>query len=84
MDRLAFFNALMAGPAIAGTLIVVAFSFGLYGPVPIIVSVVVAAIAAVPAGAFVSRLIKRDDPNWNPDHKPGDYGLVPPADAPEV
>lgn len=84
MDRLAFYNALMAGPAIGGTLIIIAFSLGLYGVWPIVAAVVIGALSAYPAGYAVSRHIKREDPNWNPRHKPGDFGTVPPTDAPEV
>lgn len=84
MDRLAIFLAVLSGASIAGALVITAFSVGYYSVWSIVVCVVIGAVVAYPTGYMVSRRIKARDTEWHPDHKPGDFGKIPPKDAPEV
>ena len=84
MDRLALYLAAISGSSIAGALVIAAFSLGYYSWAAIIGCVVVGALVAYPTGYMISRRIKRRDPEWNPRHKPGDFGTIPPPDSPEV
>lgn len=63
--KLRFHMASLAGACIAGTLIIAAFTLGYYSWQSIAVCVVIAALAAWPAGAWMTRKIKRDDPAWD-------------------
>ncbi|WP_261398810.1 hypothetical protein [Leisingera daeponensis] len=63
--KLRFHMASLAGACIAGALIIAAFTLGFYSWQSIAVCAVVAALAAWPAGAFLTRRIKRDDPAWD-------------------
>lgn len=83
MDRLAIVLAVISGLCIAGAALIAALALGFYTWISIAVCVAVGAVLAWPTGRLISRRIKREDPNWNPRHKPGDFGVVPPADAPE-
>ncbi|MWD28238.1 hypothetical protein E0K89_012190 [Aquicoccus sp. SCR17] len=84
MDRLAIYLAVLSGSSIAGALVIAAFSMGYYSVWAIVLCVVIGAALSYPTGHIVSRRIKSRDPEWNPRHKPGDFGKVPPPDAPEV
>lgn len=84
MDRLAFYMALMAAWALAGTFVIIAFLLGYYTVWGIVVAAGLGFLLAYPVGYWISRKVKEDDPNWNPRHDPGDFGTVPPKDAPEV
>ena len=83
MDRLAIVLAVISGSSIAGAAVIVALALGYYSWVSIAICVAIGALVAWPTGRMISRRIKRNDPEWNPRHKPGDFGVVPPADAPE-
>ncbi|MFV2053493.1 hypothetical protein [Aliiroseovarius sp. YM-037] len=83
MDRLAIVLAVISGSSIAGAAVIAALALGYYSWVSIAICVAIGAIFAWPTGRMISRRIKRNDPEWNPRHKPGDFGVVPPADAPE-
>ena len=65
--KLRFHMASLAGACIAGVLVIAAFTMGYYSWQAIAVCVGIAALAAWPAGALLTRKIKRDDPAW--DHR---------------
>ncbi|EPX82257.1 hypothetical protein [Salipiger mucosus] len=84
MDRFALFLMLLSATGIAGTLIIVFMSLGIYNAWWFVGAGVVGLVMAWPSAWVVSRYVKNQDPSWEPRHKPGDYGLIPPRDAPEV
>ena len=84
MDRLALYLSMISGGSIAGALVIVFFSLGWYTWWAIAMAAVIGIATAWPSAYIVSRRIKKNDPEWHPDHKPGDFGTVPPRDAPEV
>ena len=84
MDRLSLYISLLTGAVLTGGLVTLVLSLGYYTWVAIAVSVVVGFALAWPAAYLISRRIKRQDPTWEPPAKPGDYGKIPPKDAPEV
>lgn len=65
--KLRFHMASLAGACIAGALIIASFTLGYYSWQSIAVCVAVAAVTAWPAGAWMTRKIKKDDPAW--DHR---------------
>ncbi|WP_264210446.1 hypothetical protein [Leisingera thetidis] len=72
--RLRFHMASLAGACIAGALIVAAFTLGFYSWQSIAVCIAIAAAAAWPAGVWMTRKIKREDPAWDHEHdKPKDF-----------
>lgn len=81
MDRLALFLTLLSGSAIAGALVVTAFSLGYYNWIVILASVVIGFATAWPTARMVSKRIKTRDPGWklrDPE------GRLPDPKAPEV
>lgn len=84
MDRLSLFLTLASGPVTAGSLVIAVLSLGYYNWAAIGIAAAIGFALAWPAAYWVSRRIKRDDPEWHPDAEPGDYGPLPPRDAPEV
>ncbi|MCV2893228.1 hypothetical protein [Lentibacter sp. XHP0401] len=84
MDRLAFYITMMAAWSLSGTFVIIALVLGYYNLWAIVIAAGAGLLLAYPAGYLISRKVKRDDPDWNPRHEPGDFGVVPPADAPEV
>lgn len=84
MDRLSIYLTLMTGSVITGAIVIAGFSMGYYTVWTVAIGVIVGFVLSWPVGYLISRRIKRDDENWNPKAKPGDYGAVPKPDAPEV
>lgn len=65
MDRLSIFLTLMTGAVITGGLVIVAFTLNYYGWVAILASVIIGFALAWPTGYWISRRIKRVDPDWD-------------------
>ncbi|REC58679.1 hypothetical protein DRV84_00115 [Rhodosalinus sediminis] len=84
MDRLSLIISIFTGSVLTGGIAIAAFSLGYYTWVAVAVAAVVGFTLAWPAAYLISQRIKKDDPEWEPDAEPGDYGYVPPRDAPEV
>ena len=84
MDRLAIFLAAISGSSIAGALVIACFAMGYYSIWAILVSCLIGLAMAYPVGHFISRRIKRRDPEWRPDEKSDDSGFPPKPGAPEV
>ncbi|WP_371056621.1 MULTISPECIES: hypothetical protein [unclassified Rhodosalinus] len=84
MDRLSIFLTLASGPVAAGSLVIAVLSLGYYNWLAIGIAAAIGFALAWPTAYLISRRIKRRDPDWKPDAEPGDYGPLPPRDAPEV
>jgi uncharacterized oligopeptide transporter (OPT) family protein len=84
MDRLSLYISLLTGAVLTGGLAIAAFSLGYYTWVAVAISAVVGFALAWPVAYVISQRIKKQDPKWEPDAEPGDYGRIPPRDAPEV
>ena len=82
MDRLSIFLSLMTGTAIAGALVIAAFTFGYYGLTPILVSALIGVVLAWPVAHVISRRIKRRDPDF--DHTRAKPKGLPDPNAREV
>lgn len=67
MDRLSILLTIMTGAVLTGVLVILAFSFGWYGWLPILTAAAIGAVLSWPAAYYISRRTKRQDPNW--DHK---------------
>ncbi|MFP4273447.1 MAG: hypothetical protein ACLFRU_00330 [Paracoccaceae bacterium] len=84
MDRLSLYLSLASGSAITGALVIAVLSLGYYNWWAIGIAAFVGFALAWPSAYLISRRIKAQDPEWNPEDEPGDYGTIPPRDAPEV
>ncbi|MFP7673996.1 hypothetical protein ACG74X_11650 [Marivita sp. S0852] len=83
MDRLSIYLTMMTGAVLTGTLVIIAFTFGYYGWVPILGAVAIGYALSWPVAYVISRQIKRNDPNW--DHTRKDRtDAVPRVNEPEV
>ncbi len=84
MDRLAIYLAVLSGASVAGALLIAAFTLDYYNLWAFVVCGVVGLIVAYPMGYWMSRRIKRRDPNWN--HRKGRQsdGILPDPKAPEI
>ena len=72
MDRLSIVLTLMTGAVLVGGFVIAVLAFGLYSWEPIAAAVGVGLILTWPAAYAISRMIKRDDPNWDMQRgKPG-------------
>jgi VIT1/CCC1 family predicted Fe2+/Mn2+ transporter len=65
MDRLSIIISLMSGAAITGALAITAFSLGYYEWWAVLLSAFLGFAMAWPSGYYISRLIKRNDPQWD-------------------
>jgi hypothetical protein len=84
MDRLSFYLTFATGPVLTGAVVITLFSMGLYNVWTIGAGVAAGLLLSWPAAYWVSRRIKRDDPNWD-ETKVEEYkSPVPKPGAPEV
>ncbi len=65
MDRLSIILTLMTGAVLTGGLVVIAFTFGLYGWPAILGAAIIGFGASWPVALMISRRIKRQDPAWD-------------------
>jgi len=84
MDRLSLYISLASGAVTTGVLVIIVLSLGYYNWWAIGLAALAGFVLAWPAAYLISRRIKARDPEWKPEAEPGDYGLIPPRDAPEV
>ncbi len=83
MDRLSLVLILATGPVLAGSLIIILMSFGLYGWAYLLPAGIIGWLLSWPAGYVISRRIKRQDPNFDHTRDGGD-GFLPDPSAPEA
>jgi putative flippase GtrA len=83
MDRLNLFILLAAGGAIPGALVIIVLSAGYYAWPPIVAATVIGCLIAIPTCYWISRRIKRKDPDWNTRRNP-DPGPMPRPGTPEL
>jgi hypothetical protein len=83
MDRLSIYLTFATGPVLTGAFIITFFTFGLYAW-GVALGVAAGLVLSWPAAWYISRRIKRADPNF--DHtRAEDYATpLPRRDAPEV
>ncbi|MFP4043201.1 MAG: hypothetical protein ACLFTP_01310 [Rhodosalinus sp.] len=84
MDRLSLYISMLTGSVLTGGLAIAAFSLGYYNWIAVAISAVIGFVLAWPVAYVISQRIKKQDPEWDPEAEPGDYGYIPPRDAPEV
>ncbi|MDG4647420.1 hypothetical protein P6F26_03100 [Roseibacterium sp. SDUM158017] len=65
MDRLSNLLTLMTGAVLTGTIVIIAFTLGYYGWVTIFVAAVIGFGLGWPAAYAISRMTKKNDPNWD-------------------
>lgn len=65
MDRLSIILTLMTGAVLTGGLVVIAFTFGLYGWPAILGAAIIGFGASWPVALMISRRIKRQDAGWD-------------------
>lgn len=65
MDRLSILLTLMTGAVLTGGFVIIALSFGLYGWGPILIAAALGFALSWPVAYAISRLTKRNDPNWD-------------------
>lgn len=64
MDRLSIVLTFMTGSVLVGGLVIIVLALGLYSWPPIAIAVLVGLLLTWPVAYAISRLIKRNDPNW--------------------
>ncbi|MDM8167522.1 hypothetical protein [Roseovarius sp.] len=84
MDRLAIYFAVLAGACVAGAALIVAFALGYYSFWSFLVCGVIGVVTAYPIGFWISRAIKREDPNFNHRKPRQSDGILPDPKAPEI
>ena len=83
MDRLSLFLTLATGPVTTGVFVIAVMSLGFYSWPAIGGAAALGFLTAWPVAYFISRMIKRDDPEF--DHtRAHEQGPVPDSAAPEV
>ncbi len=83
MDRLSILITLFTGAVVTGALVIGVFTLGYYGWGPILGAVAIGWILAWPLAYWISRKIKKEDPQF--DHKQKtEAKVVPDPDAREV
>jgi len=65
MDRLSILLTLMTGAVLTGAFVIVAFALGYYGWVPVLIAAAAGFALSWPTAYAISRLTKRNDPNWD-------------------
>jgi len=65
MDRLSVFLTFMTGPVLVGGLVITVLSLGYFTWPAIIGAVVIGFVLSWPVAYLISRMIKRDDPDWD-------------------
>lgn len=84
MDRLKIVLFLIVGPMLSGTLLIVVLSLGWYSWAAIGGATALGLLLTLPVSHFISRRIKRQDPDWNDAGKDQATGILPDPSAPEV
>ena len=84
MDRLSNFLTLATGPVLVGGLVIIVFSMGLYSWPWILGAVAVGTVLTWPAAYWISRVIKRRDPDWDETKVERVDGIVPDPKREEV
>lgn len=84
MDRLSNFLTLLTGAVLTGSLVIIAFSFGWYGWLPVLASAAVGFALSWPVAYAISRRIKRKDPGWDESVARDYEGKPPKPSSPEV
>ena len=83
MDRLSIVLTLATGAVTTGVLVIAVLTLGWVAWGPILAAVAVGWILAWPVAYWISRRIKRDDPNFDETRKP-EGKVIPDPDAREV
>jgi hypothetical protein len=83
MDRLSILLTLATGAVTTGALVILVLSLGWYAWGPILGSVVLGWLLAWPVAYWISRRIKRDDPNFDHNREPASR-VIPDPDAREI
>lgn len=84
MDRLSIFLTLAVGAMVAGGLVTLVLSLGLYSWPAIGGAALVGVLLTWPVSYAVSRNIKRQDPDWDASKANKVVGTIPDPAAPEV
>ena len=84
MDRLSMYLTCATGPVLVGGLVIVVFSIGLYGWPWIAGAAVVGGALTWPVAYWISRRIKRRDPDWDETKVQQVEGAVPDPRREEV
>jgi len=77
MDRLSIILTLIVGATVTGVLVIAVMSVGWYSWLAIGGAAAVGFLLSWPASYFVSRRIKRQDPNWDETRVDKVEGVVP-------
>ncbi|WP_088623524.1 hypothetical protein [Oceanicola sp. 22II-s10i] len=64
--RLSWVLGVLSVACIAGAALIVAFALGYYSVPSILVSGLVGLVLGTPLGVYLSKRIKREDPDWPP------------------
>jgi putative flippase GtrA len=83
MDRLSIVLTLATGAVTTGVLVIAVLTLGWVAWGPILAAVAIGWILAWPVAYWISRRIKRDDPNFDETRKP-ESRVIPDPDAHEV
>lgn len=67
MDRLSIILSLLSGAFVTGAIATAAFSLGYYSWWWVALSAIFGFAMAWPTGFLISRMIKKQDPNWRRD-----------------
>ena len=73
----------MTGAVLVGGLVIIVLSLGWYNWVAIATAVVIGFVLSWPAAYFISRKVKRADPDWD-ETRVDETDSVPRPGAPEV
>lgn len=82
MDRLSILLTLVTGAVTTGALVIAVLSLGWFAWGPILAAVACGWLLAWPAAYWISRRIKRKDPDF--DHRRRPASVIPDPDAPEI
>jgi putative flippase GtrA len=82
MDRLSILLTLATGAVTTGVLVITVLSLGWVAWGPILAAAAIGFVLAWPVAYWISRRIKRQDPNF--DHRRQPASLVPDPDEREV
>jgi putative flippase GtrA len=83
MDRLSIVLTLATGAVTTGVLVIAVLTLGWVAWGPILAAAAIGWILAWPVAYWISRRIKRDDPNFDETRKP-ESRVIPDPDAHEV
>ena len=83
MDRLSILLTVMSGAVLTGAFVITAFSLGYYSWFVVLISAAIGYALSWPTAYYISRLTKRNDPNWD-DTRAKRTDAVPRVNEPEV